>query len=216
MEASTTGSGKFTPLACYFLAPQCAGYVRSIINEVLAECHTTTLMKIDWLLEMEAGATFTLNEHYFSDYRQKFLHSYRSARAEGNAGGDENLRPEELIARDPFEPALQIMASVRGYFQGGYRHSFSLIKPLTARLVSYKRFTDMVPLTIDQELVRGLDWDRGVRAALVEGLEVTGSDNHERSKQFLQEPPDVQSQREDLLKRLERLRLAKRELQSLF
>jgi len=90
------------------------------------------------------------------------------------------------------------------------------MKPLTARLVSYKRFTDMVPMMIDQELLRGLDWDRGICAALVEGLEVTGPDGTERSRQFLQEPPDVQSRREDLLKRLERLRLAKRELQSLF
>ena len=71
-------------------------------------------------------------------------------------------------------------------------------------------------MTIDQELLRGLYWNRGVRAALLDGLEVTGSDNHERSRQFLQEPPDVQSRREDLSKRLERLRLAKRELRSLF
>ena len=71
-------------------------------------------------------------------------------------------------------------------------------------------------MTIDQELLRGLDWDRGIRAALVLGLEVTGPDSRERSSQFLQEPPDIQSRREDLVKRLERLRLAKRELQSLF
>jgi hypothetical protein len=71
-------------------------------------------------------------------------------------------------------------------------------------------------MTIDQELLRGLDWSRGIRAALVEGLEITGPDSLERARQFLQEPPDVQSQREDILKRLERLRLAKRELQSLF
>ena len=71
-------------------------------------------------------------------------------------------------------------------------------------------------MTIDQELLRGLDWDRGLRAALVKGLEVTGSDSLKRSRQFLQEPPDVQSQREDLLKKLERLRLAKKELQSLY
>jgi len=95
------------------------GYFRSIVNEVLTECHAVTLKKIDWLLEMEASATFTLNEHYFSDYRQKFLESYRNARAEENREGDEDLLPEELIARDRFEPALQIMASVRGYFQGG-------------------------------------------------------------------------------------------------
>ena len=84
------------------------------------------------------------------------------------------------------------------------------------RLVSYKRFTDMVPMTIDQELLRGLDWNRGVHSALVEGLEVTGAESFERSRSFLQEPPDIQSRREDLMKKLERLRLAKRELQNLF
>ena len=71
-------------------------------------------------------------------------------------------------------------------------------------------------MTIDQELLRGLDWDRGIRAALVEGLGVTGSDSVERSRQFLQEPPDIQSRREDLWKRHKRLSLAKRELQNLF
>ena len=71
-------------------------------------------------------------------------------------------------------------------------------------------------MTIDQELLRGLDWDRGIRKALIDRLEITGPDSIDRSRQFLQEPPDVQSRREDLVKRLERLRLAKRELQSLF
>jgi hypothetical protein len=71
-------------------------------------------------------------------------------------------------------------------------------------------------MAIDQELLRGLDWNRGVRTALIDRLEITGTDSLERSRQFLQEPPDVHSRREDLVKRLERLRLAKRELQSLF
>ena len=101
-----------------FLAVERTWFARSIINDVLADCHATTLQKIDWLLEMEAAATFTLNEHYFSDYRQKFLESYRDARTEENRRGDEDVRREELIARDRLEPALQIMASVRGYFQG--------------------------------------------------------------------------------------------------
>ena len=119
MEASSTGSSE-SSFPLYLLpAFELGGFVRSIVDEVLTECHSTTLKKIDWLLEMEASATFTLNEHYFSDYRQKFLESYRTARAEENKGGRDDLRREELIARDPFEPALQIMASVRGYFQGG-------------------------------------------------------------------------------------------------
>ena len=117
-EASITESSESAPFILFLRTFEPAGYVRSIVNEVLTECHAVTLKKIDWLLEMEASATFTLNEHYFADYRQKFLESYRNARTDENGGGDEDLRPEELIARDRFEPALQIMASVRGYFQG--------------------------------------------------------------------------------------------------
>jgi hypothetical protein len=86
--ASTTESSEFTFFVCFLWTFEHAGYVRSIINEVLADCHAVTLKKIDWLLEMEASATFTLNEHYFSDYRQKFLESYRNARADKNRGGD--------------------------------------------------------------------------------------------------------------------------------
>ena len=74
----------------------------------------------------------------------------------------------------------------------------------------------MIPMTIDQELLKGLSWNRGIRTALVDGLEITGPDGRERASQFLQEPPDIQSRREDLSKRLDRLRHAKRELQSLF
>jgi hypothetical protein len=116
--ASITGSSESTFSFFPLLVLEPGGFVRSIVDEVLTKCHSTTLEKIGWLLEMEATATFTLNEHYFSNYRQEFLKSYRSARAEENRKGEEDLRPEELTARDRFEPALQIMASVRGYFQG--------------------------------------------------------------------------------------------------
>ena len=216
-EVSTTEPSESNPPIRFVLTFELFGFSRSIVNEVLNECHSTTLKKIDWLLEMEGAATFTLNEHYFSDYRQKYLESYRGARVEENGGGgDSDLRPEELIARDRFEPALQIMASVRGYFQGRSINRTSTRLPAHYLPVAYKRFTDMVPMTIDQELLRGLDWDRGIRTALIDGLDITGPDGFERSRQFLQEPPDVESRREDFLKRLERLRLAKRELQSLF
>lgn len=118
MEASIIGLSEYNFSTDFLLKLKPDGFFRSIVDEVLTECHSTTLKKIDWLLEMEAATTFTLNEHYYSDYRQKFLESYRSARVEENKGGEEDLRPQELIARDSFEPALQIMAGVRGYFQG--------------------------------------------------------------------------------------------------
>ena len=53
---------------------------------------------------------------------------------------------------------------------------------LTMTSVAYKRFTDMVPMAIDQELLRGLDWDRGLNSALTKGLEITGPGSLDKAK----------------------------------
>lgn len=49
---------------------------------MLKKCHDTTLSYIDWLLKAEYSA-FTLNEHYFSDYKDQFLAKYRGVRQRG-------------------------------------------------------------------------------------------------------------------------------------
>ena len=98
---------------------------RAIVNEVLADCKTSALQKIDWLLTAENKAPFTLNEHYYMDYREKFLRSYREARAPQLRGGNVHLRPEELVARDKYDQSLQYMAGARGYFQGSHRFFYS-------------------------------------------------------------------------------------------
>jgi len=201
--------------------------VKSIVNEVLSERRASASSKVEWLLVMENAAPFTLNEHYFKDYREKFLKSYREARhapelhedhdsrisepadsynVKFGYRFDEDVAPREVsyspkpevIALDPYDQALHYMASARGYFQ-----------------VAFKRFADMVPMTIDQELLRGLDWDRGLHSALTKGLGITGDGSSERAKEFLQETPDVKSRREGLLRRRERLQSAKRELQTI-
>jgi hypothetical protein len=105
---------------------------------------------------------YTLNTHYYSDYKDKFLSFYRGCREKGddpqivknlqtykpyvyvpgglNAPspfqngmaevlsalpkvGINGTRPADLarlFAPDPMEPALDIMAGVRAYFQGAY------------------------------------------------------------------------------------------------
>ena len=70
-------------------------------------------------------------------------------------------------------------------------------------------------MTIDQELLRGLDWDRGLQSALTSGLEITGPNSLERSKEYLREPPEVNNRRDSLKKRLERLQFARKELLSI-
>ena len=70
---------------------------------------------------MENAAPFTLNEHYYRDYREKFLEYYRDARHP-----PQPTRPTPVIsagyqphhAKDPHDPALHHMASARAYFQG--------------------------------------------------------------------------------------------------
>lgn len=68
-------------------------------------------------------------------------------------------------------------------------------------------------MAIDYELVRGLD--RGLDRALRDGLHLTGTDAHERCTIMLREPASVATMRQDVLKKLDRLREAGRELRKL-
>ncbi|KAI6001270.1 P-loop containing nucleoside triphosphate hydrolase protein [Pisolithus albus] len=198
--------------------------VLMIVYDHLDEAAGRTKEKIDWLLQVER-APATLNTHYYTDYRDKFLAHYRGCRESGN-NTMSNIRNittnchksetvnkalsslkelgisaevddlARLLPSDPLEVALGIMASVRGYFQ-----------------VAYKRFVDMVPLAIDYEMVRGME--RGLDEALLEGLQLTGEDAHERCAAMLQEPTAISSKRQELSKKLERLCAARTELKRL-
>ncbi|KAF9234007.1 P-loop containing nucleoside triphosphate hydrolase protein [Melanogaster broomeanus] len=190
----------------------------------------SVLMIIEWLLDVESTPT-TLNTHYYSDYKDKFLSYYKGCRDGGNllaklkryptngavprhapnyqhsinkvlSGlGDLGVAAKatdlpKLLSPDPMEPALNIMAGVRGYFQ-----------------VAYKRFADMVPMAIDYEIVRGLEKDIG--KSVQEGLQITGPEGYDRCKALLQELSSVASQRHDLQRKLERLKAGVQELKKL-
>lgn len=166
--------------------------VTKIVNEVLVKCHGSALKMISQLLTMESKAPFTAHDPYLAECKEKLLKEYRNARA--------NLPPMNSSAPAPLVPdscelGLLYMATARAYFQ-----------------VAFKRFADMVPMMIDQELLRGLDWDRGLNFALTKGLGITGPGSLEKAKEYLQEPPDIKSRRENLMRRHERLLSAKREL----
>ncbi|KAJ6564725.1 hypothetical protein B0H19DRAFT_1068245 [Mycena capillaripes] len=99
----------------------------------------------------------------------------------------------QLLPPDRVDPALKIMSDVRAYFQ-----------------VAYKRIADNVPAAIDHELVRGLG--RELLPTLYRGLGINGSDGLRICRELAQESPSVTGKREELLKRLERLETASREL----
>ena len=79
--------------------------------------------------------------------------------------------------------------------------------------VAYKRFSDNVPLAIDSELVRGAE--KGMLQMLYTTLGINGPDGLRVCQELAQESPHIADKRSDLLKKLERLENASRELLSL-
>ena len=187
------------------------------MGEVLAKCQIAASEMIKQLLTMEGKAPFTLHEPHLIASRERYLSGYRQARELVLRGESSLFLPSErLILQDTYYQALVYMAIARAYFLG-----LHLLLPstsggsFTVSSVAFQRFTDMVAMMIDQELLRGVDWDRGLYSALTKGLGITGPGSFEKAKAYLQEPPNIRSRRESLLRKHERLLSAKRELQSI-
>ncbi|KAF8991466.1 P-loop containing nucleoside triphosphate hydrolase protein [Cyathus striatus] len=189
--------------------------IHLILHGHLKKCLQRTQEKIKWLLEVE-GNPFSLNTHYLQDYKDKFLAHYKDARKDKHPPDDSHesqghvksvlsglaalgfSRVEEkdfakLLSGDKMEPALEIMANVRSYFQ-----------------VSYKRFVDNIPLAIDYELIRGVE--RGALKELYSGLGLNGVDAARICQELVQESPQVAHRREELSKKLQRLNVASEQL----
>ncbi|KAJ6564726.1 P-loop containing nucleoside triphosphate hydrolase protein [Mycena capillaripes] len=177
-------------------------------------------------IALENDGALTLNDHYLSDYKAKFLSHYKSAReknqnpnlaqaiatfkpvASGSSTGIAQVLGllssiglsgvtandlVKLLTPDPMDPALNIMADVRAYFQ-----------------VAYKRIVDNIPRAIDHELIRGVG--RELLPTLYGGLGINGPEGLRICRELAQENPSVAGKREEFLKRLERLETANREL----
>ena len=111
-----------------------------IMHDHLDAAASRSKEKIEWLLKIEQSPTM-INTHYYQDYKNKFLAHYRTNRHKTDLAsvtwipfhGDvhsvisalsklgihaQASDLHKLLPSDPMEAALNIMASVRGYFQG--------------------------------------------------------------------------------------------------
>ncbi|KAG6897505.1 hypothetical protein C0992_000935 [Termitomyces sp. T32_za158] len=215
---------------------QLAQRVKVILQDHLNKCMQNAEERIDWLMKIEQRP-FSLNTHYFTDYKEKFLTHYRTAREKGRNSkltssieqykqvpgpspqhhknsyleppsgvskalaslveiGITGVKPEalaKLMESDGMDPALNIMADVRAYFQ-----------------VAYKRFADNVPLAIDHELVWGIE--RNALEKLNIGLGINAKDGDQICRDLAQESIGIALRREELTKKLERMNLAMQQL----
>jgi hypothetical protein len=119
----------------------------------ILKCAEVAEQRITFLLE-EEQEPFTMNVHYFMDYRSKFLGHYKGIRQKAESSFLDKLQSEEnkqlvsrvtsslaalgfsnvdpsalprLLPPDPMESAIEIMAEVRAYFQGSERFPLSLV-----------------------------------------------------------------------------------------
>ncbi|KAI5117954.1 hypothetical protein M0805_004719 [Coniferiporia weirii] len=99
----------------------------------------------------------------------------------------------KLLPRDPYEPALELMATASAYYQ-----------------VSSKRFIDNVSLAVDYDFVRA--FAENVQQALY--VQIIRGDPREQCAKFLRESPEIRERRKELRARLDRLTAAKGEMMS--
>lgn len=208
--------------------------VLMIVNEHLDKAAKQAREKINWLLELEKAPT-TLNVHYYSNYKIKFLGYYKGCRdREELTTKLQNYRAPTTMHTSPnhgqafhqgIQKALTGLTEIGLSVQVGDLPKLLPVDPMEPALlimagvrayfqVAYKRFADMVPLAIDYEIVRGLH--KGMEQALLDGLSLTGPDAYVRCQLMVQEHSSVASKRTELQKKLDRLNAASLELRKLF
>ncbi|KIM36795.1 hypothetical protein M413DRAFT_448928 [Hebeloma cylindrosporum] len=214
--------------------------VKSIVHHHLKQCLERAEERIAWLLGLE-DLPFSLNTHYLSDYKSKFLAHYRAARQyygqptlvkaiQGYGKNQTSQTPDSWGQPQPNEPTgiAKVLAGLAEIGMTGVKAedlpkllppdrmapALEIMSDVRAYFqVAYKRFADNIPLAIDDVLVRGLE--RGILQALYTGLGVNGPDGHRICKELAQESPQVSDRRLDLGKKLERLEIASEELLSI-
>ncbi|EJD36453.1 hypothetical protein AURDEDRAFT_174504 [Auricularia subglabra TFB-10046 SS5] len=168
-------------------------------------------LRADMLKETED--IHTQNDHYLASYKAKYLALYKQTRAGcpanrpsplsaashvqnalaslSNAGYTGVTKSDlgKLLPTDGLDPAFDIMAEVRAYFQ-----------------VAYKRYIDSVPQCIEQTLIRA--FDQQLSAAIVSDLGLFKAGARAKCETWVREPPAVAEERRELLARKKTLEQA--------
>lgn len=204
--------------------------VGAIVSEKVMTCRENADSQTRFLFCVEKNQPFTTNNHYLSDYKEKFINYYRLARKDYQGEGEFvkalgqglgaktsfaqsmseviahltkmglSVQPQELaklLKPDPSEEVIDIMAEVRAYYQ-----------------VAYKRYVDIIPMAVDETLVRGFCFDLEKR--LFEKLGVSGDNAKERCAALLAQSHEITLERDMLKARRERLDQAKREISAIW
>ncbi|KAI0078419.1 hypothetical protein K474DRAFT_1744981 [Panus rudis PR-1116 ss-1] len=179
-------------------------HVQTIVEDQIEECRHKTQQRIRWMLELE-DPPFTLNTHYFSSYREKYLSSYKANRKGSSESmskqsvqaalsalaniGYEGLKAEDLFklhGSDAYEEEMTVMAETAAYFH-----------------VSYKRIIDNIPRIIDHDFLHSIA--KHIQGSLIEKLALGTEASTERASTYLAEDEQTASTRQNYIRKKERL-----------
>ncbi|KAJ3524152.1 hypothetical protein NMY22_g11127 [Coprinellus aureogranulatus] len=208
----------------------------------LKECLQRAEERLEWLVRVE-DLPFTLNQHYLTYYKSKFLGYYKEVRqavVQDKVAGQVKAYVEDPSSHtvtsykhnkygvsEPSAMAKAMSALAEMGITGIRPEDLLKILPedeMSPALnimadvrayfqVAYKRFADMVPLAVDHELVRGLD--RDILTTLYNKLGISGVDGHVKAKELVEEDSQTANRREELMNKLKRLQIASTELAEL-
>jgi len=179
-------------------------HVSTIVEDQVERARVMTQERIEWMLGME-NPPFTLNDHYFASYREKYLAEFKAARAPQALDPDDvnavmsalarlgtgfrGLQQRDLfklVGSDKYEEEMIVMAETAAYFH-----------------VSYKRIIDNIPRIIDHDFLRTIE--KEIQDALIEGLALGSENAMERAAMYLAEDEGVSEERKMLGAKLDRL-----------
>ncbi|KAJ2918308.1 hypothetical protein MD484_g2118, partial [Candolleomyces efflorescens] len=211
--------------------------IKTIIHNHLKDCFARTEDRIKWFIKLES-LPFTLNQHYLSDYKEKFLAYYKAAREDDirnfvtkQVKAYKKTSASRFSASDDDddeESPKGISKVLLGLTEMGITGiqpddiykvlpademgpAITIMADVRAYFqVAYKRFADNIPLAVDYELVQGIE--RDVLKVLYTKLAINGADGRRIANELAQESAQVANKRQDLSKKLERLQIASAEL----
>ncbi|KAG6827859.1 hypothetical protein H0H92_010192 [Tricholoma furcatifolium] len=215
---------------------QLAQRIKLLFQDHLSKCLERAQERIDWLVKLEEKYPFTLNTHYLTDYKEKFLAHFRSAREKDrnpklmNAIKEYSPTPSSVVylARGASPPAPSWIAKVLASLvemgitvkpgalakliePDGMDPALLIMADVRAYFqVAYKRFADNIPLAIDYELIWGAE--RDLLGALNTGLGIYGENGDRICREFAQEKASIAGRRDELTKKLNRMQAAAAQL----
>ena len=175
---------------------------RTAIEHMLDEVSRITRKEIKVQCTMEKRRPFTMNEHYFiqskSDKYSSLLNLRRPPQTHPvhGAQGKKDILAQLALYGFPLKSFEQL---TRLYDPDKYEEELRVISEVLAYFkVAYKRMIDAIPMRIEHHFIHGfLDM---VKERLISELGLIGENGFKKCALYAADNPDIQAQREDLLR----------------